>query len=180
LLAKGVTRRRTKLFSILSKRRIVAGLPTKEAAMKALLLTTAVVVASLLSPSAQAEDKTIKMKLITKTMHESGGGYQVFGVTFQENGTIGTKDFFVKPSGNKDEYVGLSTYTFEDGTITAAFRGWPEKGREIGSYMIQTGTGKYAGAKGGGGFEGQPDGKSALKGVGIWDITLNVSIPAQN
>ena len=147
--------------------------------MKALLLTIPVVVASLFS-TAQAEEKVIKMKLITKVVSESPAGAQVFGVTFQDNGTIGTKDFFVKPSGNKDEYVGLSTYTFEDGTITAAFRGWPEKGREIGTYMIQTSTGRYAGARGGGGFEGLPDGKSAIKGVGIWDITLNVTIPPQN
>jgi hypothetical protein len=88
------------------------------------------------------------MKLITNFVSESPAGAQVFGVTFQDNGTIGTKDFFVKPSGNKNEYVGLSTYTFEDGTITAAFRGWPEKGREIGTYMVQTGTGRYAGGKG--------------------------------
>ena len=115
--------------------------------MKALLLAIPVVVASLLS--AQAEEKVIKMKLVTKVVSESPAGAQVFGVTFQENGTIGTKDFFVKPSGNNDEYVGLSTYTFEDGTITAAFRGWPEKGREVGTYMIQTGTGRYSGAKGG-------------------------------
>ena len=144
--------------------------------MKPLLLAIPVVVASLFGP-AQAEEQVIKMKLVTKMLQPSGDGFQVFGVTFQENGTIGTKDFFVKPSGNKDEYVGLSTYTFEDGTITAAFRGWPEKGHEVGVYTIQTGTGRYAGAKGGGGFEGQPDGKSPLKGVGIWDITLNVTLP---
>jgi hypothetical protein len=153
--------------------------PPWEDKMKTLLLTIPFVVTSLLS-TAQAEEKTIKLKLVTKLVSESPAGAQVFGVTFQENGTIGTKDFFVKPSGNKDEYVGLSTYTFEDGTITAAFRGWPEKGRDFGTYMIQTGTGKYAGAKGGGGFEGLPDGKSAIKGVGIWDITLKVSVPPQN
>lgn len=89
--------------------------------MKALLLAIPVVVASLLN--AQAEEKTIKMKLVTKFIEKAGDGAQMFGVTFQQDGTIGRKDFFYKDAAKKGEFVGLSTYTFPDGSITASFTG---------------------------------------------------------
>ena len=74
--------------------------------------------------------------------------------------------------------MGLSTYSFEDGTITASFVGQEiAEGRNKGTYVILTGTGKYEGAKGGGGFEGVPARNSPVKGVGIFDITLNVTVP---
>jgi hypothetical protein len=147
--------------------------------MKALLLAIPVVVTSLLS--AQAEEKAIKMKLITKVQQEMGGGVQVFGVTFQQDGTAGTKDFFMKGTAKKGELVGLSTYSFEDGSITASFTGQElDNGRYKGSYVILTGTGTYDGAKGTGGFEGVGPENNRLKGVGIFDITLNVTVPPKN
>jgi hypothetical protein len=147
--------------------------------MKALLLAIPVVTASLLS--AQAEEKIVKMKLVTKLQQEAGGGAHVFGVTFQQDGAVGSKDFFVKPAPKKGEFLGLSTYTFEDGTITASFTGQElEKGRNKGSYVILSGSGIYEGAKGGGGFEGVGSENSPVKGVGIYDITLNVILPPRN
>jgi hypothetical protein len=58
----------------------------REGSMKALILTIPVVMAFLLS--AQAEEKVVKMKLVTKFQQEAGGGAHVFGVTFQQDGTI--------------------------------------------------------------------------------------------
>jgi hypothetical protein len=147
--------------------------------MKALLLAIPVVVASLLN--AQAEDKTIKLKLVTKFIEKSGDGAQVFGVTFQQNGTVGRKDFFIKPAAKKGEFVGLSTYTFEDGSITASFTGEEvEKGHNKGSYIILGGSGIYEGAKGGGSFEGTPADSNPVKGIGVYDVTLNVTTPPRN
>jgi hypothetical protein len=148
--------------------------------MKALLLALPVAVALLFGP-AQAEEKLIKMKLITKSLNEAGGGAHVFGSTFQQDGTVGTKDFFIKESGNKGELVGLSTYTFADGSITASFRGEEVgKGQHRGTYVILTGTGAYTGATGTGGFEGTGAQDSPIKGVGLYDITLNVNVPARS
>jgi hypothetical protein len=120
------------------------------------------------------------MKLVTKSQQEAGGGAHEFGVTFQQDGTIGTKDFFVKDTAKEGEFVGLSTYSFEDGEINASFTGKVmEKGRDKGTYVILSGTGRYEGAKGDGGFEGVGAENSPLK-VGLYDITLNVTLaPSQ-
>jgi hypothetical protein len=148
--------------------------------MKALLLTVPVVVASLLGP-AKAEDKVLKMKLVTKMLSEAAGGAHYFGVTFQPDGTVGSKDYFAKAGGKKDEFVGLSTYTFPDGSVTASFSGQEYgKGRNKGTYVILTGTGVYEGAKGTGGFDGVGDEENAVKGIGVYDVTLNVTIPPRS
>ena len=144
--------------------------------MKAFLFAMPVVVASLFG--AQAEEKVMKMKLVTKVQQEVAGGRQVFGVTFQPNGTAGTKDFFVKGSGNKGEFVGLSTYAFDDGTINASFTGTEyQPGWHKGTYVILAGSGKYEGAKGGGTFDGTNGATSPMK-IGVYDVTLNVNLPA--
>jgi hypothetical protein len=147
--------------------------------MKAFLLAIPVVAASLLS--AQAEEKVVKMKLVTKLQQEAAGGSHWFGVIFQRDGAIGSKDYFVKAAPKKGEFVGLSTYTFEDGSITASFTGQElEKGHDKGTYVILSGTGTYEGAKGGGGFEGVGAENSPVKGVGIYDVALNVTLPPRN
>ena len=69
--------------------------------MKAVLFAMPVVVASLFSPSAQAGDKTIKLKLVTKFLNEAAGGGHYFGVTFQQDGTVGSKDYFAKGAGRR-------------------------------------------------------------------------------
>ena len=92
--------------------------------------------AFLLGP-VQAEEKVLKMKLVTKFMEKAGDGSRVFGVTFTPDGTVGTKDFFIKESEKKGEFFGLSTYSFNDGTITASFLGHDEdKDRLKGTYVI--------------------------------------------
>jgi hypothetical protein len=149
--------------------------------MKALLLTVPVLVASLVVP-AQAEDKVIKTKLITKAMSEgAGGGWNCFGVTVQADGTIGSKDFFFKDLDKKGTFAGLSTYTFPDGAITASFTGEDYgKGRNKGSYVILSGSGAYEGAKGTGGFDGVGSEENPVKGIGVYDVTLNITIPSRN
>ncbi len=148
--------------------------------MKALLFAIPVVVASLFSPSAQAGEKTIKMKLVTKFLNEAAGGGHYFGVTYQQDGTVGSKDYFAKDAGIKDHFVGLSTYTFPDGSVTASFSGESYgNGRDKGSYVILTGTGAYAGAMGSGNFDGVGAGANSVKGIGVYDVTLNVSTPSQ-
>jgi hypothetical protein len=149
--------------------------------MKALLLAVPVVVASLFSSSAQSEEKVIKLKLVVKMLNEAGGGYHYHGVTFQQNGTVGSKDFFVKESGKKGHYVGLSTYTFPDGSVTAAFNDEEYgKGRDRGTYVILAGTGIYEGAKGTGSFDGVGTEENEVKGIGVYDVTLNVTVPPRS
>jgi hypothetical protein len=147
--------------------------------MKALVLAIPVVVASLLNP-AQAEDKIIKMRLVTKFLNEAAGGGHYFGVTFQQDGTVGSKDYFAKQAGKKEEFVGLSTYTFPDGSVTASFAGESYgTGRDRGSYVILNGTGKYDGAKGTGNFDGVGAEANAVKGIGVYDVTLNINLRTQ-
>lgn len=147
--------------------------------MKALILAIPVVVASLLSP-AQAEDKVIKMKLVTKFLNEAAGGGHYFGVTFQQDGTVGSKDYFAKGAGKDNEFVGLSTYTFPDGSVTASFSGESYgNGRDRGTYVILNGTGKYEGAKGTGNFDGVGRDANPVKGIGVYDVTLNINLRTQ-
>ena len=39
----------------------------------------------------KAEEKTIKTKLVTNFIEKAGDGAQVFGVTFQQDGSVGQK-----------------------------------------------------------------------------------------
>ena len=147
--------------------------------MKTLFLAIPVVVASLLN-SAQAEDKVVKLKLVTKFLNAAAGGGHYFGVTFQQDGTVGSKDYFAKAAGKKDEFAGLSTYTFPDGSVTASFAGESYgKGRDRGTYVILNGTGKYEGAKGAGNFDGVGAEQNEVKGIGVYDVTLNINMRTQ-
>ena len=104
------------------------------------------------------------MKLVTKFIEKAGDGFQMFGVTFQQDGTIGRKDFFFKDFGEerrirRPQYV----YLRRMGSITASFTGQElDKGYDKGSYVILAGSGIYEGAKGGGSFEG-PGAKGQLR-----------------
>ena len=63
--------------------------------------------------------------------------------------------------------------------MTASFSGESYgTGRDKGTYVILAGTGAYEGAKGSGNFDGVGADANAVKGVGVYDVTLNVSIPS--
>jgi hypothetical protein len=137
--------------------------------------------------TALAGEQVLEFKLITKpidvkiTEAANVEGQTVmsgkfFGVTVFKDGRIGVKEFvhsadLLKGSG---PFYGYSTYTFEDGSITARYTGLAKDGQSKGEYTILSGTGAYANAKGTGSIESAPN---PFKGVNLLDIKLVVRTP---
>jgi hypothetical protein len=137
--------------------------------------------------TALAGEQVLEFKLITKpidvkiTEAANVEGQTVmsgkfFGVAVFKDGRIGVKEFvnsadLLKGSG---PFYGYSTYTFEDGSITARYTGLAKDGRSKGEYTILSGTGAYANAKGTGSIESVPN---PFKGVNLLDIKLVVKTP---
>src|SRR5215470_17304479 len=107
--------------------------------------------------TALAGEQVLEFKLVTKPIDykiteaaniegQTVASGKLFGVAVFKDGRIGVKEFvnsadILKGSGT---FYGYSTYTFEDGSITARYTGSVKDGRSTGEYTILSGTGAYA------------------------------------
>jgi hypothetical protein len=137
--------------------------------------------------TALAGEQVLEFKLVTKPIDykiteaaniegQSVASGRLFGVAVFKDGRIGVKEFvnssdLLKGSG---PFYGYSTYTFEDGSITARYTGSVKDGRSTGEYTILSGTGAYANATGTGTIESAPN---PFKGVNLLNIKLVVKTP---
>ena len=138
--------------------------------------------------NALAGEQALEFKLVTKPIDykvteaaniegQTVASGRLFGVAVFKDGRIGVKEFvnsadLLKGAG---PFYGYSTYTFEDGSITARYAGSVKDGRSKGEYTILSGTGTYANATGTGSIESVPN---PFKGVNLLDINWSSKRPA--
>jgi len=140
-----------------------------------------------LSIAAQAAEKTLEFQLVVKQLDprtldapnvegQTITQSKAFGVAIFKDGRIGTKDFIFARDGNKDAgtYYGYSTYTFDDGSITARYVGSYDSHGGHCDYKILSGTGTYAGATGTGTCDTVPN---PFKGAGLYKVKLQIVTP---
>jgi hypothetical protein len=142
---------------------------------------------SLLTAAAHAGEKTLEFQLVTKYLDprtldapnvekQTITQSKAFGVAVFKDGRIGTKDFIVANDrhGDAGTAFGYSTYTFEDGSITARFTFTFDPQVGHGEYKILSGTGAYAGATGSGTFDRLPN---PLTATGRYQVKLQIVTP---
>ena len=137
--------------------------------------------------NALAGEQVLEFKLVTKPIDykvteaaniegQTVASGKLFGVAVFKDGRIGVKEFVnssdtLKGSGS---FYGYSTYTFEDGSITARYTGAVKDGQSNGEYTILSGTGAFANATGTGTLEST---KNPFKGVNLLNIKLVIKTP---
>jgi hypothetical protein len=137
--------------------------------------------------AAHAAEKTLEFQLVTKYLDprtldapnvedQTITQSKAFGVAVFKDGRIGTKDYIVANDKHKDAGTafGYSTYTFDDGSVTARFTGTFGPQGTHGEYKILSGTGAYAGATGSGTFDSVPN---PFKNIGLYKVKLQVVTP---
>ena len=87
-----------------------------------------------------------------------------------------TKDYIVANDINKGAGTafGYSTYTFDDGSVTASFMATVGSQGVHGAYKILAGTGAYAGATGSGTFDSIPN---PFTSTGLYKVKLQIVTP---
>jgi hypothetical protein len=154
---------------------------------KSLIVFLSVVALGYTASTALAGERVLEFKLVTKPIDvkvtevanvegQTVASGKVFGVAIFKDGRIGVKEFvntsdLLKGSG---PFFGYSTYTFEDGSITARYTGSAKDGNSKGEYTILSGTGAYANATGTGTLESA---SNPFKGVNLFNIRLIVKTP---
>jgi hypothetical protein len=137
--------------------------------------------------AAHAGEKTLEFQLVTKYLDprtldapnvedQTITQSRAFGVAVFKDGRFGTKDFIVANDKHKGAGTafGYSTYTFDDGSVTARFTvSYGPQGNH-GEYKILSGTGAYAGATGSGTFDALPN---PLTATGRYQVKLQVVTP---
>jgi hypothetical protein len=136
---------------------------------------------------ASAGERTLEFQLVTKYLDvrtmdaanvdgQSVSQGKAFGVAVFKDGKIGTKEFVFARDGHKDggSYYGYSTYTFEDGSVTARYVGSYDSQHSHCDYTILSGTGTYASARGTGTCDSVPN---PFKDIGLYKVKLKITTP---